>query len=111
MASIDIFFKDHDFLICPSSSIEPFDADKPFVTEIDGQKCKSYIDWFAITFALTMTACPVISLPCGFTKSGLPVGIQIMGKPRKENELLSFAYFLEKKLQVKDKVPLDLTKK
>jgi amidase len=58
-----------------------------------------------------MTACPVISLPCGFTKSGLPVGIQIMGKPRKENELLSFAYFLEKKLQVKDKVPLDLTKK
>ena len=111
LASIDIFFKDHDFLICPSSSIEPFDADKPFVTEIDGQKCKSYIDWFAITFALTMTACPVISLPCGFTKSGLPVGIQIMGKPRKENELLSFAYFLEKKLQVKNKVPLDLTKK
>ena len=61
------FFEHHEFLICPAASIAPFESDKPFITEIDGTPCKTYIDWFAITFALTMTGCPVISLPCGFT--------------------------------------------
>lgn len=107
VATMELFFCENDYLICPATSIEPFEIEKPFVTEIDGQKCKTYIDWFAITFALTMTSCPIISLPCGFTKNGLPVGIQIVGKPRKENELLSFSYFLESKLKIKDKVPLN----
>ncbi len=106
--SVNLFFNENDFLICPSSSIEPFDTEKKFITEIDGKQCKSYIDWFAITFALTMTGCPIISLPCGFTKNRLPVGIQIMAKPRKESQLLSFAYFLESNLKMNDKVPIDI---
>ena len=89
------FFKQTDFLICPTTSVAPFDTAKPFITEIDGVTCETYIDWFAITFALTMTSCPVISLPCGFTDAGLPVGIQIVGKPRQENKLLAFANILE----------------
>ena len=49
-----------------------------YVEEIDGIPCETYIDWFAITFALTMTSCPVVTVPCGFTAAGLPVGIQIV---------------------------------
>ena len=75
------FFETHDFLICPAASIAPFSVDQRYVTEIDGKPCETYIDWFSITFALTMTGCPTISVPCGFTSEGLPVGIQIMGKP------------------------------
>ncbi len=46
---------------------------------------ETYIDWFAVTFAIAaMTACPVVSLPCGYTAEGLPVGLQLVGKPREE---------------------------
>ena len=72
------FFKTHDLLVCPAASIEPFPVEQRYVESIDGKPCKSYIDWFAITFALTMTSCPIVVIPCGFTATGLPVGIQIV---------------------------------
>lgn len=99
------FFQRCDFLICPTTSVAPFDVEKPFVTEIDGQPCKTYIDWFAITFALSMTGCPVVSLPCGFTDQGLPVGLQIVGQPRQEAALLAFAEILEQEFAVAQAVP------
>jgi len=105
---MQVFFEDNDFLICPSTSVVPFNIEKPFVTEIDGHQCETYIDWFAITFALTMTGCPVVSLPCGFNKDGLPVGIQVLGKPRQEAKLLSFCYQLEKLFDVSKHVPLEI---
>mgnify|MGYP001196114578 FL=1 len=100
------FFKDFDFLICPASSVLPFDIKTPFVTEIDGIQCKTYIDWFAITFALTLTSCPVISLPIGFSNDGLPVGIQILGKPREEDRLLAFAKLIEEKVGLQRNSPI-----
>ena len=99
------FFQRCDFLICPTTSVAPFDVEKFFVTEIDGQPCKTYIDWFAITFALSMTGCPVVSLPCGFTDQGLPVGLQIVGQPRQEAALLAFAEILEQEFAVAQAVP------
>ena len=93
-------------LICPTTSVSPFSINEPFVNEIDGVKCQTYIDWFAITFALTMTGCPVLSLPCGFTENGLPVGIQIVGKPRQEGKLLAFAKSLEDQFNVSKFVPV-----
>jgi amidase len=100
------FFEDYDFLICPTCSVLPFDVEKPFVTEIDGVRCKTYIDWFAITFALTLTSCPIISLPIGFSKDRLPVGIQIVGKPRHEDRLLAFAKMIEEKIGIQRKSPI-----
>ena len=81
-------------------------ADQRYVEEIDGKPLKTYIDWFSITFALTMTACPVLSLPCGFTKEGLPAAIQLMGRPRGESELLRAAYVLEQQLGIASQ-PID----
>ena len=99
------FFEHHDLLICPAASIAPFPVEQRYVEMIDGQPCATYIDWFSITFALTMTACPVVSLPCGFTEDGLPVGIQIMGRPRGEADLLRAAYALEATLGMAAKLP------
>jgi amidase len=101
------FFKDHDFLMCPSVSVAPFPIEQRYVKEIDGQTCKTYIDWFSITFALTMTSCPVVTIPCGFTAKGMPVGIQIMGEPRGEAELLSFAKQLEGMLGLSAQLPIN----
>lgn len=101
------FFETHDFLLCPAASVPPFPVEQRYVEEIDGQPCKTYIDWFSITFALTMTSCPVVSLPCGFTASGLPVGLQIVGRPRGEASLLRFAKQLEDVLGIATKLPID----
>ena len=101
------FFETHDFLICPAASIAPFPVEQRYVTEIDGNPCETYIDWFSITFALTMTACPTISVPCGFTSKGLPVGVQIMGKPRGEASLLRVAKRFEQAVGISAQLPID----
>jgi len=101
------FFETHDLLLCPSASILPFPIEQRFVTEIDGRPCRTYIDWFAVTFAITMTACPAISIPCGFTKDGLPVGLQIVGRPRGEATLLRAAQHLEQVFATTEKLPID----
>ena len=101
------FFAHHDVLVCPAASIPPFPVEQRYVEEIDGQPCATYIDWFAITFALTMTSCPVISLPCGFTADGLPVGMQLVGRPRGEAGLLRAAHHLEELLGLARQLPID----
>ncbi len=101
------FFRTHDCLICPATSVLPFAAEKPYVTEIDGVACETYIDWFAVTFLLTLTGCPVVALPCGITADGLPVALQIVGPPRGEEKLLSIARWLEDLFAVSDQVPID----
>ena len=101
------FFETHDLLICPSASIPAFPVEQRYVTEIDGKLCETYIDWFAITFALTMTSCPVISLPCGFNADGLPIGLQLVGKPRGEADLLRAAKWIEDLFGISDRLPID----
>ena len=101
------FFGTHDLLICPTASVPAFPVETPYVTEIDGKPCETYIDWFAITFVLTLTACPVISLPCGTTGDGLPVGLQLVGKPRGEAALLRAARWIEQQLGFAHRLPVD----
>jgi amidase len=101
------FFETYDYLICPTTSIPPFPVEQRYVTEIDGIPCETYIDWFAITFAVTMTSCPVISIPCGFTKNMLPVGLQIIGRPRNEWELLRDTSRMEDLFGISNQLPID----
>ena len=104
---MNTFFQSHDLLICPTASIAPFPVELRYVEEIDGKACETYIDWFAITFALTMTSCPIISLPCGFTSEGLPVGLQLVGRPRGEAKLLAMAKWIEDLFGIAGKLPID----
>ena len=100
------FSKKHNFLICPSASVQPFTVDKPFVTEIDGHKCETYIDWFSITFAITMTSCPTLCIPCGFTEKGLPIGIRVVDAPRYEANLVNSSHKLQTILEVANRLPI-----
>ncbi|MCP4329913.1 MAG: amidase [Alphaproteobacteria bacterium] len=101
------FFAHCDVLVCPAASIPPFPVEQRYVEEIDGIACKTYIDWFAITFALTLTACPIVVIPSGMTSAGLPVGIQIVGRPRGEAALLRAAHRMEEVLQIAPRLPID----
>lgn len=93
--------------MCPAVSIPPFPVTQRYVEAIDGRRCETYIDWFAITIALTMVACPVLSLPCGFTTEGLPVAIQIMAPPQGEAVLLRAAHAMESVLGIAGQLPIE----
>ncbi|MFT4070250.1 amidase [Paraburkholderia sp.] len=85
----------YDVLICPASIVLPFPVEARDVREAAGRHFDTYIDWLAITYALTLTGMPVIVIPCGMSASGLPVGIQIVGRARGEAALLSAARAFE----------------
>ncbi len=89
------FFDTHDFLVVPTTQVAPFDVNTPWVTEINGVPQETYLDWMMICSIITLTGCPAISVPAGFTKDGLPVGMQIIGPPRKDLEVLQMAHAFE----------------
>lgn len=92
------FLGDHDMLITPSVTALPFPVEQRWLTEIAGQRQDTYIDWIAITAITSLLGCPVLALPVGFTKSGLPFGVQIIGRPRSEAKLFRAAAWIEKLL-------------
>jgi len=89
------FFETHDFLLLPSTQVQPFAVETEWVNEIEGQGLPSYLDWMSICCIITVFGLPAISVPCGFTRAGLPVGIQIVGKPRADLAVLRAAHALE----------------
>lgn len=101
------FFGDHDVLACPAASVPPFPVSDNYVAEINGKPCETYIDWIAITFAITLTSCPSIAVPCGFTEDGLPVAVQLVGKPRGEAALLAIAQRFEEVMGIAGQLPID----
>jgi amidase len=89
------FFAEWDLICTPAAQAPPFPVEKRYMDEINGHKMPSYIDWVLIASIPTMTGCPAVSVPCGFTKSGLPVGLQIVAPPRGEAALLQAAKLFE----------------
>lgn len=89
------FFEDHDALIIPAAQVPPFDADIDWVREINGIAMPTYIDWMAVCCMISVTGLPTISIPGGFTEEGLPIGVQLVGKPKGDLALLRIAQAFE----------------
>src|SRR5690606_36772728 len=93
-------------LLTPATIVQPYAVEDRTVTSCDGVEFETYIDWLAIAFAVTLTSAPALSLPCGFTEDGLPVGLQMVGALHGEGPLLSHAAALEAELAL-DLGPID----
>lgn len=106
MQSHAAFFQTYDLLLTPATIVQPFAYEDRTVTHCDGVDFDTYIDWLAIAYAVTLTSAPAMSLPCGFTEDGLPVGLQMVGPIRGEAGLLSHAAALEAELAL-DLGPID----
>jgi amidase len=89
------FMETYEFLILPVSQVPPFDVKQRYITEINGVKMDTYIDWMKSCYFITVTGHPAISMPCGFTPEGLPVGIQIVGRHQDDFGVLQLAYAFE----------------
>ncbi len=94
-ARVAEYFEHFDALIIPSAQVPPFDSTVDWVNEINGVAMQTYIDWMAVCCMISATGLPSISVPGGFTCDGLPVGVQLVGKPRGDLALLRIAALFE----------------
>lgn len=101
------FLQNFDVLACAVVGLEPGLAEEEYPNHVAGQKVPDYIDWLRFSFLATATSLPAVSLPAGFTKSGMPVGIQLIGQPRGEAKLLQVAKGIEDVLGLANCVPID----
>lgn len=85
----------YEFLILPVSQVPPFPVENEWVREINGQAMETYIDWMGTVYAITCTGFPSISVPCGFTPEGLPIGLQIVGRHHRDFDVLRLAHAFE----------------
>jgi amidase len=101
------FFKSYDLLLTPATIVPPFPVEERYVSECAGRKFDNYVQWLGIVYAITLACCPALSLPCGFTATGLPVGLQMVAPPRGEPRLLAGARVLEDILGLRGTTPID----
>lgn len=107
IARTNAFFGDYDLLMTPATIVPPYPIGDRYVARCAGVEFDNYVDWLAIAYTISLTSAPALSLPCGFTTEGLPVGLQIVARPRGEAKLLSSAARLEKLLDLGTAEPID----
>jgi len=101
------FFRTYDLLLTPATIVAPFPVENRYVAECAGKKFDNYVEWLGIVYAITLVCCPALSVPCGFTTSHLPVGLQMVAAPRGEAQLLAGAKVLEDILGLRGTTPID----
>src|SRR5262245_20984113 len=90
-----ILFEKFDFLLTPTVPVSPFPVEQNYPETVGGRKMQTYIDWIAPTFLVTLCSLPASSVPCGTTRTSVPVGIQIVSRRFDEMRNLSLAKVIE----------------
>ena len=93
-------FRRTDYLLTPSMAVPPFPVEQNYPDSIAGKPMRTYVDWIAPTFVLSLTGLPVASVPCGLDPNGYPVGLQIVGRPRDEEGVLAVAALIQQLIPI-----------
>ncbi len=88
-------FERFDVLALPSAQVWPFDLTERWPTQINGVAMDSYHRWMEVVIYATFAGLPAISIPAGFSAGGLPMGLQLIGKPQGDWALLQLAHGYE----------------
>jgi amidase len=99
------FMEGYELFVLPTVPLKPFPVEQPYPTEVGGKPVANYIQWVALTYAISVVGLPAISVPAGFTRDGLPVGIQIVGRRRQEVAVLAAAAAFERAAPWADRIP------
>lgn len=81
----------YDHLITPAMAVPPFPVEQNYPETVAGRKMETYVDWIAPTFVLSLAGLPVGAVPCGLDSGDLPVGLQVVGRPYGEEDVLALA--------------------
>ncbi|OGU07456.1 MAG: hypothetical protein A2W29_08865 [Gemmatimonadetes bacterium RBG_16_66_8] len=88
-------FQRYDHLLTPTMAVPPFPVEENYPPTVAGRAMDTYVDWIAPTFVLSLTGLPVASVPCGLDDDGLPIGLQIVGRPAAEGAVLALAHHIQ----------------
>jgi amidase len=99
-------FETYDLLVTPGANTPAFDVDLRHPTAIDGVKLEHYLGASLLTAAVTLSASPALSVPCGFDRYARPVGLQIVGRPRGEAALLAAGTLFEAQTGLANELPI-----
>jgi amidase len=89
------FMEKYEFFVMPVNQVLPFDVKTHYPTEIAGVKMENYIAWMRSAYYISTVGNPAMSVPCAFSESGLPIGIQIVGRHNDDWGVLQMAYAFE----------------
>lgn len=89
-------FAEYDLVLSPTTPVSPFPWTQPHAKVVDGKQQSNYYRWLALTYVVTLTTHPAMSLPCGTDDKGMPFGLQIVGRFRGDLQVLSASLALEK---------------
>jgi aspartyl-tRNA(Asn)/glutamyl-tRNA(Gln) amidotransferase subunit A len=96
------FFNRYDLLITPTTPTPAFDLGRELPIEFEGE---NLVAWVAYTYPINLCGFPAASVPCGFSRSGLPIGLHIISKPLHEPDILRAAAAFEAAQPWGDKRP------
>ena len=102
---VQAFLEKYEFLVMPVNQVLPFDVRTPYPTEIAGVKMLNYLDWMRSAYYISVIGNPTLSVPCAFSKSGLPIGIQIVGRHNADLSVLQMGYAFEQATKTGNKRP------
>ncbi|MGH9634623.1 MAG: amidase family protein, partial [Candidatus Angelobacter sp.] len=96
-------FESVDLLVTPTTLVPPFTISE-LLADMDNLRTKEVLT-LRNTRPFNILGLPSISVPCGFTKSGLPIGLQISGAPWAEGNVLRLAHAYEQQTEWHKKRP------
>src|SRR2546425_5771694 len=99
------FMEKYEFFVLPVNQVLPFDVKTHYPTEIAGVKMKNYIAWMKSAYYISTVGNPAISVPCAFSDSGLPIGIQIVGRHNDDWGVLQMAFAFEQTTNIGKRRP------
>jgi amidase len=102
------FLDKYEFFVLPVNQVLPFDVTQHYPTEINGVKMDNYLSWMKSACYITTTGNPAASVPCAFSKSGLPIGIQIVGRNHEDWGVLQMAFAFEQARNLEKRKPIAL---
>lgn len=88
-------FAEYDLILSPTTPVSPFPWTQLYADQVGGKQQANYYRWLALTYVVTLTTHPAISLPCGTDHAGMPFGLQVVGGFRRDHELLGAAHAME----------------
>ena len=89
-------FEDFDLIVAPVTPLSPFPWKVPYAQDIDGVPQRNYYEWLSLTYLVTLSTCPALSLPMGLDDTGMPFGLQLIAPLRQDARLLSMARAVER---------------
>lgn len=99
------YFTTHDVLVTATAQALPFDAELEYPQSINGRPMDNYLEWMRAVTLISATGCPAISVPGGFSRDGLPIGIQIVAAPGRDVDLLRVAHAFERATRYAERHP------